>query len=110
MKVPFQCTDWGQRPLDSQIAQAFNHGAPYNESHWERPEFDKLTNEARQTLDPKKRHELWVAAQKMLWDEGGYIIWGFPQLIDAHAANVYGFVSSSARALGWYTFTDVYFG
>ena len=110
MKVPFQCTDWGQRPLDSQIAQAFNHGAPYNESHWERPDFDKLTNEARRTLDPKKRHELWIAAQKMLWDEGGYIIWGFPQLIDAHAANVYGFVSSSARALGWYTFTDVYFG
>lgn len=110
MKVPFQCTNWGQRPLDSQIAQAFNHGAPYNESHWERPDFDKLTNEARRTLDPKKRRELWVAAQKMLYDEGGYMIWGFPQLIDAHAANVHGFVPSSARALGWYTFTDVYFG
>jgi peptide/nickel transport system substrate-binding protein len=110
MKVPFQCTDWGQRPLDSQIAQAFNHGAPYNESHWERPDFDRLTNEARRTLDPKKRHELWVAAQKMLWDEGGYIIWGFPQLIDAHAANVYGLTPSSARPLGWFTFTDVYFG
>jgi peptide/nickel transport system substrate-binding protein len=110
MKVPFQCTDWGQRPLDSQIAQALNHGAPYNESHWERPEFDKLTNEARRTLDPKMRRELWLAAQKMLWDEGGYIIWGFPQLIDAHTANVYGFTPSSARPLGWFTFTDVYFG
>jgi peptide/nickel transport system substrate-binding protein len=110
MKVPFQCTNWGQRPLDSQIAQAFNHGAPYNESHWERPDFDKLTNEARRTLDPKKRRELWVAAQQMLWDDGGYIIWGFPQLIDAHSSKVHGFVPSSARPLGWFTFTDVYFG
>lgn len=108
MKVPFQCTNWGQRPLDSQFAQAFNKAAPYNESHWYRPEFDKLTDEARRTLDPKLRKELWEAAQQMLWDEGGYIIWGFPQLIDAHGAHVHGFVPSSARALGWYTFTDVY--
>ncbi len=90
------------------MAPALNHGAPYNESHWEQPDFDKLCNEARRTIDAKKRHELWAAAQQMLWDEGGYIIWGFPQLIDAHAANVYGFVPSAMRALGWYTFTDVF--
>ena len=66
--------------------------------------------EARRTLDPKKRRELWVAAQQMLWDDGGYIIWGFPQLIDAHSSKVHGFVPSSARPLGWFTFTDVYFG
>jgi peptide/nickel transport system substrate-binding protein len=108
LKSAFECTVWAQKPLDSQMAQALNHGAPYNESHWERPDFDKLCNEARRTIDAKKRHELWAAAQQMLWDEGGYIIWGFPQLIDAHAANVYGFVPSAMRALGWYTFTDVF--
>ena len=108
MKLPFECTYWGQRPLDSQIAQALNAKGPFNETNWHRPAFDKITDEARRTLDPKKRHDLWVEAQRVLWNEGGYIIWGFPKYIDATSAKVHGITPSSARPLGWYTFGDAY--
>ena len=108
LQTPFGCTHWGYRPLDSQIAQGLNSDAPFNETHWKREDFDKLTNEARRTLDEGKRRELWVAAQTMLWEEGGYIIWGFLNNLDAHATRVKGFKGSVVRPLGWYAFEDVW--
>ena len=108
LKSPFACTSWGYRPLDSQIAQALNKSAPYNETHWFNEQFDGITNQARRTLDSKKRHALWVEAQTMLHDDGGYIIWGFLNTLDAYSAKVHGLVPSVARPLGWYTFTNVY--
>ena len=85
-----------------------NSNAPFNETHWMREDFDKLTNEARKTLDEGKRRELWVAAQTMLWEEGGYIIWGFLDNLDAHATKVKGLQGSVVRPLGWYAFEDVW--
>ena len=108
MKSPFEVTYWQQRSLDSQIAISLNSNGIYNETDWKQPAFDKITREARRTLDPTKRHELWVAAQRMLWEQGGYIIWGFHPFLDAYASNVHGLRPSIMRALGWYNFTDVY--
>jgi peptide/nickel transport system substrate-binding protein len=108
LKTAFACTEWGQKPLDSWILQAVDSKAPYNETVWKRSSFDKLTRQARRTLDDSKRRALYVEAQRMLWNEGGYIIWGFPDLIDAYSAKVHGLKVSSARTLGYYDFNDVY--
>lgn len=108
LKSPFACTAWGWRPIDSQIAQALNKTAPFNETHWSNDKFEAITDKARRALDPKKRHALWVEAQTMLWNEGGYIIWGFANNIDALSAKVHGIKPSVARPLGWYNFTDAY--
>jgi peptide/nickel transport system substrate-binding protein len=108
LKVPFECTQWGPRPLDVQMAQGLNPKLG-NETDWYRPDFNKLCDAARRTLDAKQRHELWVAAQRMLWNEGGYLIWGFLNYVDATSAKVHGLVPSAMRSLGWYTFTDTYF-
>ena len=108
LKSPFACTAWGWRPLDSQIAQALNKAAPFNETHWTNDKFEQLTNQARRTVDQAKRHELWLEAQKMLWNDGGYIIWGFANNIDALSKKVDGIVPSVARPLGWYNFNNAY--
>ena len=108
LKVPFEITYWGQKPLSSQFAQGFESTATFNETHWNRPDFDRLVRQARRTLDATKRHELWVAAQRLVWQDSGYLIWGFYPLIDGYSAKVHGLVPSSARNLGWYSFTDVY--
>jgi len=109
LKTSFAVTEGGQKPLDSWILQAVDSKAPYNETDWKRADFDKLTQQARRTVDDKKRKELYVEAQKLLWNEGGYIIWGFANLIDAYSAKVHGLKPSSARTLGYYEFNDVYF-
>jgi peptide/nickel transport system substrate-binding protein len=107
LKAAFGCSQWSQKPLDTQILQALDSKAPYNETGWRNAAFDKLTRTARRTLNPARRKELYVEAQRMLYDEGGYIIWGFPNLIDAASSRVHGLKSSSARSLGYYDFLDV---
>jgi peptide/nickel transport system substrate-binding protein len=107
LKAPFACSQWSQKPLDTQILQALDSKAPYNETGWHNAKFDKLTRTARRTLNQAKRKELYEEAQRMLYDEGGYIIWGFPNLIDAASSRVHGLKTSSARSLGYYDFLDV---
>ena len=107
LKAPFASSQWSQKPLDTQILQALDSKAPYNETGWRNARFDKLTRTARRTLDSRRRRELYIEAQRMLYDEGGYIIWGFPNLIDAASKRVRGLKTSSARSLGYYDFLDV---
>jgi len=108
LKVALGQGGWSARPLTTQFAQVLNTTAPYNETHWRRPDFDNLTNQARRTLDAKKRRQLWVDAQTLLWNEGGYIIWGFQDNVDGYWTKVHGLKTSVARWLGAYDFTDVY--
>ncbi len=108
LKVALGQGGWSARPLTTQFAQVLNSTAPYNETHFHNADFDKLTDQARKTIDPKKRRELWVAAQTLLWNEGGYIIWGFQDNLDGYAAKVHGLTPSVSRWLGAYNFTDVY--
>jgi peptide/nickel transport system substrate-binding protein len=109
LKNPFACTNWGYRPLDTQIGEGIESKAgASNETHWFKPGFDRIVAEARRTVDDKKRHALWVEAQKMLWNQGGYIIWGFLNNLDATSSKVHGLKPSAVRPLGWYDFTNVY--
>jgi peptide/nickel transport system substrate-binding protein len=108
LKAPFTQSAWAYRPLFNQMAQVLYSTSPYNETHWRRPDFDRLSRQALRTLDPKKRHELWVEAQRMLWNEGGYIIWGFFANIDGISRKVRGLGTSKARWLNFYEFNNVH--
>jgi peptide/nickel transport system substrate-binding protein len=108
MKTPFFQTFWGTRSLDPQILQCLDAKAPYNETQWKAPRFDAITAQARGTLDESKRRELYHEAQQMLHDQGGYIIWGFPDNLDGYRANVGGLKPSAVRNLGWYGFEEVW--
>lgn len=108
LKVPVTQSQWENRSLAAQIAQCANSNSPYNETHWRRPEFDKLTAEARSTLDEQRRRQLYAEAQTMLYDQGGYLIWGFSNLVDAYRSNVHGFVPSVVRDLDQYGFKQVW--
>ncbi|HZS86265.1 MAG TPA: hypothetical protein VFE42_02090 [Chloroflexota bacterium] len=44
--------------------------------------------------------------QKQLWDEGGYLIWGFYPLLDGLARNVRGAVPNPAQPLSNLNFRD----
>jgi peptide/nickel transport system substrate-binding protein len=108
LNAPFAQSAWTARPLITQFAQTLLSTAPYNETHWKNPAFDKLVTRARRTLDAKRRKALFVDAQTLLWDDGGYIIWGFRDFIDAYASKVHGLQGSVARPLGAYNFLGAY--
>jgi peptide/nickel transport system substrate-binding protein len=86
------------------MEQAVVAGAPYNETHWNIPSFNALFTKARGELDPTKRQTMFNDLQQILWNEGGYIIWGFVPFIDGLAPNVRGATPNPAQDLSNYMF------
>jgi peptide/nickel transport system substrate-binding protein len=70
----FTVTSWGQRPADQILNEGWRSGADWNETYWNRPDFDALLDRARSALDFNERKALFGEAQRMLWEEGGALI------------------------------------
>ncbi|MDS1269184.1 ABC transporter substrate-binding protein [Lipingzhangella sp. LS1_29] len=86
---------WGTRNYMSQAAQGTMPDAPFNETHWDHEEWTELVEEAKGTVDDEERAELLRAAQEIEHEEGGLIVWGFVNLVDAHHSDVQGFEESA---------------
>ena len=84
-----------------------DQGGTYNETHWDNQEHRDLVNAAAQEVDEGKRAELLHDAQEIEYNEGGLIIWGFRNQIDAYANNVQGLEPSKYLPLGNYRFSKV---
>ncbi|MDQ2067603.1 ABC transporter substrate-binding protein [Xinfangfangia sp. CPCC 101601] len=69
-KFPFSATEWAMRPLGIEVLTiAYRGGAPWNESAFNNPEFDKLLSEATSILDAKERSLTMAKIQKLMQDE-----------------------------------------
>jgi peptide/nickel transport system substrate-binding protein len=94
LKWPFAQDFWATRAYLSQVAQGDLPNSPFNETHWKPPQFVKLIQQARAELDDTKRAQILHDAQKMQYDEGGYIIQYFSNIIDAYSAKIGGFAEA----------------
>ena len=74
MKEPVVTTRWGQRPADQILNEDYRGGAPWNETYWNRSDFDAMLDAARTELDFEKRKALYHRLQEMLYEEGGSMI------------------------------------
>jgi peptide/nickel transport system substrate-binding protein len=100
---------WFTRDYLPQAAAGSLPDAPYNETHWSDPEWIALVEEANRTIDDDERCELIKKAQEIEFERGGYIIWGFPNGLDAHSSKVQGFVPDRGGIpLTSYGFRNVY--
>jgi peptide/nickel transport system substrate-binding protein len=91
LKGSFITSYWGGRPAATQmLAVGYKSDAPWNDSAWRVPAFDKLLGEARGELDEGKRKTYIWAMQEMLHSQGGVVIPVFKDWIDAHNVNVGG--------------------
>jgi peptide/nickel transport system substrate-binding protein len=110
LKWPFAQDFWATRMYLTQVAQGDLPNSPFNETHWKPPEFIKLIQQARGELDVAKRKEVLHAAQKMQYDEGGYIIQYFSNILDAYSVKLGGFVEAkSGFPFGNYWFKNIGF-
>ena len=73
---------------------------PFNETAWKRLPFDRSFARAEATVNAAKRKRIFYDMQEELWDEGGYIIWGFNDTIDAVSPKVRGVKPSKYYYLG----------
>ncbi len=91
LKGAFVTSYWGGRPAATQmLGVAYKGGAPWNESHWNVPKFDKLLADARAETDFNKRKTYIWDMQEMLSKEGGVIVPGFRDYLSAHNKKVGG--------------------
>ena len=110
LKWPFAQDFWATRVYLTQVAQGDLPNSPFNETHWKDPKFVSLIQQARAEADDAKRKDILHAAQKMQYDEGGYIIQYFSNIIDAYSSKLGGFVEAkSGFPLGNYWFKNIGF-
>jgi peptide/nickel transport system substrate-binding protein len=70
-KVPMGLTPWFHRPLGIMaLGLAYRSGAPWNESSYSNPEFDKLLDKADGLLDVEKRRKVMTQIEKLMQEDG----------------------------------------
>ncbi|GAB3494155.1 ABC transporter substrate-binding protein [Nocardiopsis coralliicola] len=99
---------WAGRHYLSQAAQGTYPGAPFNETHWDDEEWIETADKARGTVDDDERKKLVQKAMEIEYERGGYIVWGFPSLIDGMSSRVKGIEPTvTGHPLGGYNFNAV---
>lgn len=99
LKLPFSIDFWGTRNYLSQVAQGSVSTAPFNETHWPPKEgvgsnFEELYSQAVSATDPAGRSRIKKEMQRQEYEEGGYIIPFFGNLVDAYSTKVKGLQAS----------------
>lgn len=70
-KTPFGFTAWTHRPLGVMVLNlAYRSGVPWNETHYNNPEFDKALDEAGAILGVDGRRKQMAKLQKILQKDG----------------------------------------
>jgi peptide/nickel transport system substrate-binding protein len=110
LQRPLSVDYWPTYPYLVQTAASQVPGAAYNEQHWNDATFNALYKQASRTLDPKKRREIAHKMQQIQYMRGGYLIWGFPNTVDAYSSRLSGLVpSKQGTPLGQYQLRSAYF-
>jgi peptide/nickel transport system substrate-binding protein len=108
MNVAFGTSSAGAYPIPIWYLLQHATGGIWNETHWEVPEFDDLLFSGLAEPDPAKAEGFYFEAQRMLHEEGGYMIWGNAAFLDGQTNNVRGWKpnsflpSNSYRYMEWW--------
>ena len=89
----FTTSYWGGRPTnDWMFTTCCVEGSNWNDMAWRGTEaanrFNALVAAARSELDEIKRRDLYWESQKLLHEDGGYLIWGFTNYLHGLRDNV----------------------
>ena len=93
LKWTFSTDFWNPHSYLGQVASGSVPTSPYNETHWPdaaNQKFLSLYNQAKVAADRKKQFAIIHEMQKMEYDSGGYLIWGFNNRLDGYSAKVKG--------------------
>ncbi len=95
---------WFTEPIVGNLSKALVKGAPFNETRWNSARFQQTYDQLLAELDEERRGTLYDDLQQQLWNDGGYLIWGFFPLLDGLSKEVRGVVANPAQPLGNYDF------
>lgn len=103
-------TLWPTLTYSAQVASSLGPTAFYPEGNWVNEEFQTLWADARTDLDETTRADKLKEMQRLFYEDGTYLIWGFQVEVDAMVESVQG---GEPDASGWpfagFDFTKVSF-
>jgi peptide/nickel transport system substrate-binding protein len=91
LKAPFVYGNINPRPTANILLTLFfKSTAPWNESHWKNPKFDRLLIESRAETSFTKRKALYAEMQRLIHDQAGIGIPVFISDLDGYSTRVKG--------------------
>jgi len=94
LKVPVYQSSWGGS-FENWAPLALFKGATYNETHWDNPAWQAKFTQALGVIDEKQREDAFKELEVPVWQDGGYILWGYYAAINAVSSKVHGAVPTS---------------
>ena len=82
-KVPLYQEYYFSGDLWKHVAYNLLPTSPYNVGHWKNQKAADLFTKARGTVDLAERKRLAQEAQRIVWDDSGWLIWGYKSTINA---------------------------
>ncbi len=103
LKVAFGQDQWSgsfeQTTLDGLLPDS-----GFNITAWRDAAWQRRFVEAQSMTDETARNDVYKELQTTLYDEGGLIVWGYVDFLDAASARVSGIVTNPLYNLGYYEF------
>ena len=107
MQRAFHAGEWNARPTFGILLDlGWRSDSNWNETQLKNTRLDTLITEARETVDPAKRKEIFGGIQAILYEEGGNLIPAFGSYIDGKAIAVKGMPSTPTGNFGGFNFAD----
>ena len=91
LKWTFAQDYYNYYPYLAQVAESMLNGSPFNETHTSNTRYTGLYNQANATADPSLRKEILYEMQAFDFNEGGYIIPAFIDVLDAYSDKITGY-------------------
>ena len=101
---------WNSNSYLGQVALGDGPEPSYNESHWTNPDYNAMFFRAVGEQDEAKRKEICHDMQNLTHEEGGLLVFGFPNGIDAISRKITGLApDKTGQALNSFGFKHVWF-
>jgi peptide/nickel transport system substrate-binding protein len=91
--------------------QWYTRSAPYGETHWANQPGggdQTLIQAAMAATDPARAEQLWYQAQVQQFEQGGSLVWTYPDWIDAASKTVQGMKTSKSGPVNNYRVLDLW--
>lgn len=107
LKAPIHFGNINPRPTpDILFSLLYSSDAPWNESQYKSPAFDKMLLEARGSLDQAKRRTIYDEMQVMVAEQAGTVIPAYLSNVDAITGKLKGLEPSPLGGMMGYAFAE----
>ena len=93
LKWPLAQDYYNYYPYLAQVAESMLMASPFNETHTDNARYTNLYNQANATASPSLRKEIIHEMQTYDFNEGGYIVPAFIDVLDAYSEKITGYTA-----------------